>query len=148
LVKVEVPSADSVAKKWAEETPRRSTYYEANTPPAASKWEANAKAAAANFKAAVTAGNIDAMFRGGISKAGAGKFERKVRALAGRFGPGVAAAQTDMQTNVAPFLTEISAVDLKDRRPRGDPTNYDRVKAIGDRLHSKRLALLAAGSPS
>jgi hypothetical protein len=148
MVKVEVPSADAVAKKWAEETPRRATYYEANTPVAASKWEANAKAAATNFKAAITAANIDAMFKGGIAKAGASKFERKVRALASRFGPGVSAAQQDMQTNVAPFLTEITAVDLKERKPRGDPTNYDRVKAIGDKLHSKRLALLAAGSPS
>jgi len=148
MVKVSVPSADAVAKKWGEETPRRAVYYEANTPGSAPTWEANSKAAAANFKAAVQASNIDALFRGGVTKAGAAKFARKVAALAGRFGPGVSAAISDMQTNVAPFLTEIAAVDLKERKPRGDAGNYERVKAIGDRLHSKRLALLAAGSPS
>ena len=148
MVKVTVPSAEDVSKKWGEETPRRATYYEANTPPSASKWEANSKLAAVNFKAAVQAVNIEALFRGGIAKAGAGKFERKVKALSGRFGPGVSAAVDDMKTNVAPFLTEIAAVDLKERKPRGDASNYDRVKAIGDKLHAKRLALLAAGSPS
>lgn len=140
-----VPSADAVAKKWAEETPRRSVYYEANTPGAGSVWEANTKAAAANFKAAIQAANIEALFKGGVAKAGAAKFSRKVTALAGRFGPGVAAAVDDMKANIAPFLSEISTVDMKDRRPRGDPANYDRVKAIGDKLHAKRLALLAAG---
>jgi len=148
MVKVTVPSADDTAKKWGEVTPGRASYYEANTPPAASTWEANTTAAAVNFKAAVQAGNIQALFTGGVKKAGAGKFARKVTALAGRFGPGVSAAVDDMKTNVAPFLTEIAAVDLKERKPRGDATNYERVKAIGDKLHAKRLALLAAGSPA
>ena len=148
MPKPTVPSADSVAKKWAEVTPGRASYYEANTPLASSKWETNAKAASANFKAAIQAGNIEALFKGGIAKAGAAKFARKVTALAGRFGPGVSAAVADMQANVAPFLTEISTVDLKERKPRGDATNYERVKAIGDKLHAKRLALLAAGSPA
>lgn len=147
-MKVTVPSAEDVSKKWGEETPKRATYYEANTPPSAAKWETNTKAAAANFKAAIQAVNIEALFRGGVAKVGAGKFERKVKLLAGRFGPGVSAAVDDMKTNVAPFLTEIAAVDLKERKPRGDAGNYDRVKAIGDKLHAKRLALLAAGVPT
>lgn len=148
MVKVTVPSAEDTAKKWGEVTPGRSTYYIANTPPAASKWEANTKSASVNFKAAVTAGNIEALFRGGVAKAGAGKFARKVAALADRFSPGVSAAVDDMKTNVAPYLTEIATVDLAERKPRGDAANYNRVKAIGDKLHAKRLALLAAGSPA
>jgi hypothetical protein len=143
--KITVPTADAVAKKWGEETPKRATYYETNTPLAGDKWAANARAAAPNYKAAVQATNIDALFKGGISKAGAGKFARKVVALASRYGPGVSAAIPDMQTNVAPYLAELASIDLKDRKPRGDASNYDRVKQIGDRLHAKRLALLAAG---
>jgi hypothetical protein len=143
--KITVPSADVVAKKWGEETPKRAGYYEANTPGSAAKWEANAQAAASNFKAAVQASNIDALFKGGIRKAGAAKFARKVAALAGRYGPGVSAAVPDMQAAVAPFLAELAAIDLKERKPRGDAGNYDRVKQIGDKLHAKRLALLAAG---
>jgi len=143
--KITVPTADAVAKKWGEETPKRATYYETNTPLAGAKWEANAQAASANYKASVQASNIDALFKGGIRKAGAAKFSRKVTALASRFGPGVTAAVNDMQTAVGPFLNELATIDLKDRKPRGDASNYDRVKQIGDRLHTKRLALLAAG---
>jgi hypothetical protein len=143
--KITVPTADAVARKWGEETPKRSAYYETNTPLAGAKWEANAQAAGANYKAAVQASNIDALFKGGIRKAGAAKFSRKVKDLAGRYGPGVSAAVPDMQNGVAPFLAELATIDLKDRKPRGDASNYDRVKQIGDKLHAKRLAMLAAG---
>lgn len=145
MVKATVPSAADVANKWAEETPRRATYYETNAPLASAKWEANAGIGAANYKAAVQASNIDALFRGGIKRAGASKFARKVKALAGRFGPGVSAAKDDMQTGVGPYLSEIAATDIGDRKPRGDPANYDRPKKIGDALHKRRLAILAAG---
>jgi hypothetical protein len=145
MVKMTIPAAVDVAKKWGDVTPGRATYYEANTPPSAAVWQANAIAAAANYKAAVQAANIDALFKGGINKAGAAKFARKVAALAGRFGPGVTAAVPDYQTNEAPYLTELSNIDLAARKPRGDPTNYNRVSQIGNALHAKRLALLAAG---
>lgn len=145
MVKATVPTADTVAKKWVEVTPGRASYYEANAPAAAGKWEANTKAAASNYKAAIQAGNIGQMFAGGVAKAGSAKFARKVTALAGRFGPGVSAAQQDMATNVAPYLTVISQTDLSERKPRGDAANYSRVKAIGDALHAKRLAQAAAG---
>lgn len=144
-MKPTVPTADAAAKKWVEVTPGRASYYEANTPVAASKWEANAKASAQNYKVAVQASNIAQMFSGGVTKAGAAKFARKVTALAGRFGPGVSAAQTDMQNNVAPYLQVIAATEIGDRKPRGDPSNYTRVTAIGNALHAKRLSQAAAG---
>lgn len=146
MTKPTVPTAADAAQKWAEVTPTRSTYYEKNTPAAAAKWQANANAATQNFKTAVQASNIGAMFQGGIAKAGAAKFARKVTALAGRFGPGVSAAQPDMAANVAPYLQVIASTEIGDRKPRGDPTNYNRVKVLGDALHAKRLSQAAAGS--
>jgi len=148
LPKPSVPPADEVAKKWKDETPRRASYYEKNTPPAAAAWEANASAAAPTYKSAVQATDIDKRFKGGIKKAGAGKFQRKVTSVGvARFGPGVEAAEGDMKTGVEPFLSVIAATEISERKPRGDPSNYARVKEIGDALHKKRLALLAA-SPS
>jgi len=142
-----VPTAEDVAKKWAEETPRRSSYYEKETPAAADRWATEAAAAAENFKAAVQAADIGRRFAGGIKKVGATKFKRKVEAVGvTRFGPGVSAAVEDMKTGVDPYLAVIAATELGARKPRGDPGNYDRVKKIGDGLHAKRLAVLAAGS--
>jgi hypothetical protein len=141
-----VPSAEDVAKKWSEETPRRATYYEKNTPPAADRWATETTAATENYKGAVAAADIGRKFAGGVKKAGAAKFKRKVESVGiGRFGPGVTAALDDMKSGVDPYLPVIAATEIGARKPRGDPGNYDRVKKIGDALHSKRLAVLAAG---
>jgi len=143
-----VPSAEDVAKKWGEETPRRASYYEKNTPEAADRWESGASAAAGNYKSAVQAPDIGKRFKGGIKKAGAAKFKRKVVDVGvARFGPGVSAAVEDMKDGVDPYLAVIAATEISERKPRGDPANYKRVTEIGDALHKKRLALLAA-SPS
>ena len=148
MTKPIVPSADEVAKKWAEETPRRSTYYEKETPAAADRWATNATAAADNYKAAVQAVDIAKRFAGGIKRVGATKFKRKVEAVGiARFGPGVTAAVEDMEKGVGPYLAVIAATEIGARKPRGDPANYERVKKIGVALNTKRLALLAA-SPS
>ena len=148
MPKLIVPSAVDVAKKWAEETPRRATYYEKETPPAADRWATNAAAAADNYKAAVQAVDIAKRFAGGVKRVGATKFKRKVEAVGiARFGPGVAAAKEDMEKGVGPYLAVIAATEIGARKPRGDPANYERVKKIGTALNTKRLALLAA-SPS
>ena len=149
MVKMKVPSATDTATKWSEEAPKRATYYEKNTPGAAAEWEADAIAAAGNYKAAVNAANIDKLFAGGIKRVGAEKFARKVKDVGvSRFGPGISAAKDDYEKSVAPFLGEIATVDIPGRKPRGDPSNYDRVDKIGTALHKKRLSLLAAGPSS
>jgi len=150
MVKLIVKPLEDTVRRWVEETPRRSPYYEAYTPAAASRWEANATAAAPVYKAAVTAPDIDRRFAGGIKRVKASKFERKVRAVGvARFGPGITAAREDYSSGVSPYLSELAALDIPPRKPRGDPGNLERVRAIFDSLHKKRLALLAAGgSPS
>jgi len=141
-----VKSAADSAKKWGDVTPTRQTEYAANTPAAGGKWEQNATAAAPNYQAAVSAANIGARQSAGIRKAGAAKFSRKVSQVgANRFGPGVQAATQDYSSAVAPYLQAIASVDLPPRRPRGDPSNYQRVQKVGDPLHALRLAQSSAG---
>jgi len=143
--KLTVPTDADVAKKWADVTPGRSTYYQANTPAAASKWEARANGSSGVFQAAISSGDMAKKYAGGIKKAGGAKFARKVTDVgAGRFGPGVSAAQPDMQAGVAPFLATLAATEIPDRGPRGSPGNYQIVQKVGDPLHAKRLALLGA----
>jgi len=144
---IKVKSAEEVARKWAEVTPQRGAYYEAGAGVAGAEWEAKTAAAASAYRAAVTAPNIETMFRGGVKRAGASKYERKVKDVgAARFGPGVAAAQADMQNGVEPMLSTIAALTLSARAPRGSDANYRRVQEVGTALHKKRLALRAAGA--
>jgi hypothetical protein len=145
VIKVK-PVAD-VAKKWADVTPGRSAYYEANASVAGDDWEKGATAAAPAYKAAISAGNIGQLFTGGIKRAGAAKFNRKVKDVgAMRFGAGVTAAITDYQTGVEPFLSTIASLTLPVRAPRGSVSNIARVTQIATELNKKRLALRAAGA--
>jgi hypothetical protein len=146
MPKPEVPSSADVAKKWAEVTPGRATYYELNTKGKGSKWEPNTIAAASNYKNAVQSADIAKRFAGGAKRVGGAKYDRKVSSVGvSRFGPGVTAAQADMDTGVAPYLSEIAATEIPARKPRGDEGNWTRSKNIGVALNKKRLSLMAAG---
>lgn len=142
-----VPTAEAVAKKWGDVTPSRSAYYESGVAAAGADWEKNATAAASAFKAAISAGNIQAMYSGGIKRAGGAKYQRKASGVGkDRFGAGVTAAVADMQSGVAPMLSAIAAVDPPARQPRGSAANQQRSVVYQVALNKARLALRSAGS--
>lgn len=144
---IKVKPASEVARKWGEVTPGRSAYYQSGAVGAGGDWESATIAAAAAFKAAVSAGNIDAMFKGGVKKAGAAKYNRKVQDVGvNRFSQGVTAAISDFESGVAPFLEAMAGLTLTARQPRGSEANLERVRQIMVANHKKRLALRAAGA--
>lgn len=142
-----VKSAEVSATKWDANAARAADEFATNAAAAASVWEAATKAAKDNFHKAITAAGIADRFAGGVAKAGAAKFSRKINDVAkDRFGPGIHAAVTDYSEGVSPYLDTIRGLSLKKRGPRGDPSNYDRVKQVGDALSAKRLAMLGVRS--
>ena len=146
MVKPTVPTAAATATKWATITPTRSSNYVAGVKAPKTDWATAAAAAAANFKAAVSSANIQQKFAGGVKAAGTQKWQNKAATLGGdRFGPGVQAAQGDYQAGEDPYLQTIAGVDMSDRKPRGDPANYQRVQQIGSALTAKRIAMKTAG---
>jgi len=143
--RISVKSAVQVAQKWADETPARAAYYATEAPAAGAEWENNTVAAGGTYKAAISAAGIQNRFVGGVKRAGAAKFSRKVKDVGvDRYGPGVAAAKADMQSGVAPYIDILEGLEIPDRGPRGSAANYAIVKTVGDALHKKRLAVLAA----
>lgn len=138
------PAAD-IAKKWGEVTPGKAGYYEAEATIAGDQWLKNTVGAEKTYKSAVAAAGIEKRFSGGAKKAGADKYQRKVKAVGvDRYGPGVAAAIEDMQTGFEPYQGILDGLAIPDRGPRGSPGNYAIVQKVGDPLHKKRLALLGA----
>jgi len=139
------PVAD-IAKKWLDVTPGRSSFYEAGVRSPTADWQVNTVAAASVFKAAISAADIEKRFAGGARRAGTPKWQRKsVDVGVGRFAGGVSAAGPDYQAGIAPYVETIAAVTLPARQPRGSDANYARVKAVGDALTKRRLALAASG---
>ena len=142
----DIKSAAEIAAKWARVTPGRQADYEAGAVNAGSKQNANAIAAVKAFTGAVTMGNIGNLYVGGLKRAGAEKYNRKVKDVGvGRFSPGVQAAQADMANGMAPMVETIAAVTMPARAPRGDVANQQRSVVFQVALNKKRLALRTAG---
>ena len=144
---IKVKSAAEAADKWASVTPGRQSYYEAGAKAAGQDWETNTVLAAPAYKAGVSAGNIQQMFAGGVKRAGAAKYTRKVTDVGGaRFSTGITAGKQDMQSGIEPFLATIGGLTLPQRSPRGSEANIERVRTIAKALNLKRLSLRAAGA--
>jgi len=142
----DIKSAADIAAKWARVTPQRSADYEAGAVGAGAKQNTNAIAAAKAYTGAVTSGNIGSLYIGGLKKAGADKYNRKVKDVGvGRFSAGVTAAQPDMASGMAPMVEAIAAVTPPARAPRGDISNRARSEVYQVALNKKRLSLRAAG---
>jgi len=146
MAKAKIRSAEEIAKKWARVTPGRATDYAAGITDPLEDWERNTTLAQAAYKAAISTVDIAARFVGGVKRAGTAKWKRKAEAVGPtRFSEGVAVAEIDFKTGFEPFQAVIAATDIPDRKPRGDPANYERSRKIGAALNKKRLALMGAG---
>lgn len=109
-------------------------------------WASNTAAAKENYRSAISAAGIADRFAGGVKRAGAAKYVRKITDVArDRFSPGISAGKQDYTERVEPFLTTLAALVLPARKPRGDPGNLARVDAANKALHAKRLALMGVG---
>ena len=143
--RISVKSAAAIAEKWADVTPGKLVYYAAEAPAAGAEWEANTVAAGGIYTASLAQAGIGKRFVGGVKRAGAAKFARKVKDVGvARYGPGVAAAKSDMAAGVAPYVSALEGLEIPDRGPRGSPGNYAIVQVVGAKLHAQRLAELAA----
>lgn len=144
---LKIRSAADIARKWAEVTPGRASFYEAGLAGAADDWLRGATAAAGNYRSAVQAGNIEARYSGGVRRAGGDKWLRKASTLGvDRYGAGVSAAEGDMASGLEPYVSVIASLTLPPRKPRGDSANYARSEAVGKALAAKRVQLMVGGS--
>lgn len=142
---IKVKSSDASAEKWNTNASQASEAYRVGAEAAAQEWASKTAAAGDIFHQAVSAPSVKTRFVRGVQRAGAEKYARKIRDVGGdRFGPGVAAARSDYQMGVEPYLQTIAGLTLSGRRPRGDPANYRRVEEVGKALNAKRLAMLGS----
>ncbi|GAH84383.1 unnamed protein product [marine sediment metagenome] len=51
-----------------------------------------------------------------------------------------------MAAGIADYVAVLEGLEIPDRGPRGSAANYAIVAKVGDALHKRRLAVLAATS--
>ncbi len=142
---IKVKSSESSTEKWGRNAGLAAEAYRVGAEGAANEWATKTAAAGDTYHQAVSAPSVKTRFVRGVQRAGAEKYARKIRDVGGdRFGPGVAAATSDYQSGVEPYLQTIAGLTLSARKPRGDPANYRRVEEIGKALNAKRLAMLGS----
>lgn len=134
-----VPPIGLVAAKWRRRVEGASEDYKLGVQQKGGRWQQAADAASGSFKLAISAGDIEARFKAGISKAGQAKYLRRATAVGpDRYAQAAPIAEPDFSAGMAPFLQAIASVDLPARGPRGSAQNYNRVKPIGDALSRLR----------
>jgi len=124
-----------IASKWARVAPTRQEDYLKGVQSPRVQWEPAATAADPQYKAGVQAAVAANRYTAGIRTAGNAKWSRKAIELGpSRFATGTQAAQPDFEKGFGPYRTVIEGVTLPPRRPKGDPGNIERVRAIASAL--------------
>lgn len=135
-----IKSMADISEKWARVTPQRGTDYEAGIRNPRDPWAAATQAAAANYAGGVQAAVAGGRFQKGVAAAGDQKWQQNALAKGpGRFAEGVALAQPDYEQGFAPFAQVIQSTNLPPRRPKGDPTNIQRVAVMAQAMRAKAV---------
>ncbi|MGH8908605.1 MAG: hypothetical protein ACRD0K_19425 [Egibacteraceae bacterium] len=130
-----VPATGTVAAKWARRASSAGEEYKLGVTGAGNRWQSATKAAEGNYRTAVTAAAGAGRFGKGVDRAGGAKYEKGATEKGpARFSQGVAVAEQDYSSGVAPYLELIGRTDLPARQPTGSEGNIGRVAAIARAL--------------
>lgn len=137
----EIKSLDRTANKWQTVTPQRAGEYEDGVRNPKKSWQQGAEDAADAYAEGVSAAVSEGRFARGVSEAGDGKWrEGALNKGVRRWPEGVRLGGDAYRTGFAPYHSRIQSVNLPPRGPKGDPRNYDRVRAIGEALHQEKVS--------
>lgn len=136
----EIKSANEIAAKWARVTPQRTDDYEQGVKSPKRDWEQATLEAADRQAEGVQIAIQEKRFEKGVAKAGTSKWQRGATTKGPqRWSQGVQLGADDYEEGFKPFRDVIEDTVLPPRFPAGDPRNIERVKAIAEALHNKRV---------
>jgi hypothetical protein len=135
---IRVPSAASIAEKWARVTPGRQTDYQNGVAGAAAAYQEGVNGAADTWAQGVQQAIGDDRYRMGVQGKGQMYASQASQIGAGRWAQGVPAARSRYESGVARPLQALAAVSLPPRGPKGAPQNIQRVTAVVEALRASR----------
>lgn len=135
---VKTKGVDRTVTKWREKVAGASQDYLDGVTSPKVDWQAATKAAEPRYKEGVTRAAAEGRFGKGVDRAGTAKWQKGATEKGpGRWVDGVSKAEDEYRAGMAEVISVIESVTLPPRGPKGDPANYDRVRAIGTALHAK-----------
>jgi len=137
---IKVRDAASSALKFVQRAQAAAPDYTAGVQAAGQSWQQNTMAAQQTWGDAITTAVANNQFTKGVQRAGGDKYARNASTKgAQRYPSGVAAAGPTWSGATQPYLTAISNLTLPPRRPKGDPSNLQRVQVITAALRQMKL---------
>lgn len=137
---IQTKDIGAVATKWSQRAQAAGADYTAGVKAPRRDWATETSAAATAYEQGVTQAVGQQRFQKGVQAAGTGKWQNNaVNKGSTRYPQGVSVASPTYQTNFGPYLDTIKGVTLPPRSPRGSPNNIQRVQAIADALHRKKV---------
>ena len=131
---------DQVVAKWKRKVAGAAEDYRDGINNPKADWQTETLKAESRYKTGVTQAASEGRFGKGVSKAGTEKWKKgAIEKGISRWPEGVAMAEDEYRSGMGDVLNTISGVTLPAKGPKGDPRNYERVKAIGDALHRKKI---------
>lgn len=136
-MRANVPDVGKVAAKWSRRASAAGQDYTDGVTTTSADWQANTTAAAASYKTGVTQAANAGRFEKGVARVGTAKWKKNaVEKGPMRYSQGVAVAEQDFSSQVAPFLQAIGSLDLPPRQPTGSDANLQRVSVIAKGLRA------------
>lgn len=137
-----IKDLSKIAEKWSRVTAGRSQDYADGVQDPAVDWAQATAAAESRYQDGVQKAMQRKAFSKGVQKSGSQKWQARALAVGpNRFSEGVASSGDAYQQGFAPYAQTIASVNLPPRFPKGDPRNFERVKAIGTALRKKKESL-------
>lgn len=138
---VAIKSISDIAAKWARVTPARTEDYEQGVRSPRRDWANETSGAESRYSEGVQAAISNGSFARGVSNAGTAKWQAKaISKGVSRWGPGVRDAQPDFEAGFRPYRDIIESTTLPARYPKGDPRNIERVAALANALHARKVS--------
>jgi hypothetical protein len=138
---IKVKDVSTAGKKFVARGSAAGADYTEGVRGAGADWQAATSASAETYAAGVQDAISRGAFAKGVSRVGGSKYESRASSVgARRFPEGIREAQPAWESGTGPYLQTIAGLTLPPRRPKGDPSNYARVQAVGDALRKRKLA--------
>jgi len=137
-----IKSMDKIAQKWSRVASTSGQSYQEGVQEPRKDWKAQTLAANNNWKQGTQQAITANRFQTGVNNTPTSKWqEGAINKGVDRYTAGVQLGAGNYAQGFAPFVDVIKSTVLPDRKPKGDPSNIQRVSVMAKALHDKKLAL-------
>jgi len=137
---VTIRSMEYIKKKWVKRAKGAVEDYRAGIQTPLEDWKSETLGAEETYYDALDRIRTERTWTRGVERTDTADWQRKALQLGPpRYPSGIDAGEPDYDRGFRPYRDEIERITLPPRRPRGDPANIERVRAIADALHAKKV---------